>query len=416
MYQLHKYPGGSRRRLAAAGILTLVLAAVAACSSSGSSSSGGSGGSGGSASKGPVLVGGLMPLSGPVGAFGSLEKAAIDLAISQVNSHGGVLGGRKLKLITADTQGTSTGSVAGFQQLVAQKPAVIEGPILTAEVAPLVSLANSAKIPLLEGSTTQTVEKGQPTGSDWFFRTTETQTPQAAAQVGYAINTLHAKTAAILYSADELGQGYLSVVKAALAGTNLKLVASVSAPDTATDFTAQISALKAAHPDALFFINLAPQSATFLKQAKQQGLSIPVLTGSAVIDGVYYFHLAPGTDLPNGSLLTVPSWPISDTSDPGAKAFVTAYTKAAKAAPNDVSTGWYTSTLFLAAAISKAGSTDGAAIAKALDAMKNFTSFDGISVPTPPFQCDAQQNCDNSTLILTIKNGDLVDFGTAKGN
>jgi branched-chain amino acid transport system substrate-binding protein len=412
MYQLHKYPGGGKRRLAAAGILSLVLVAIAACSSSGSSS----GGSSGSADKGPVVIGGLMPLSGPVGAFGGLEKAAIDLAVSQINSHGGVLGGRKLKLVTADTQGTSTGSVAGFQQLVAQKPAVIEGPILTAEVAPLVSLANSAQIPLLEGSTTQSVEKGQSGGSDWFFRTTETQTPQAAAQVAYAISTLHAKNVAVLYSADELGQGYLSVVKAALAGKNLKLVASVSAPDTATDFTAQISALKAAHPDALFFINLAPQSATFLKQAKQQGLTIPVLTGSAVLDGVFYFHLAPGSDLPDGSLLTVPSWPISDTTDAGAKPFVTAYTKAAKAAPNDVSTGWYTSTLFLAAAIDKAGSTDSAAIAKALNSMKNFTSFDGIGVPTPPFECDAQQNCDNSTLILTIKNGALVDSGTAKGN
>src|SRR6266550_2660402 len=71
-------------------VVVLCVAALAtACSGSGS------------ASRSPVRVGALYPLSGTQGAGGSQEERGVGLAVEWANAHGAV-GGRSVRLETVD--------------------------------------------------------------------------------------------------------------------------------------------------------------------------------------------------------------------------------------------------------------------------------------------------------------------------
>lgn len=99
--------------LSAAVVLAV---SVAACGSSG--------GSGGSATPGvtshQILIGAPQPLTGPFAFYGGYADAGIQAVFNEVNASGGIYG-RKLKLLTADTQCTSGAlAVSATRQLLDQ--------------------------------------------------------------------------------------------------------------------------------------------------------------------------------------------------------------------------------------------------------------------------------------------------------
>src|SRR6476660_802783 len=53
-----------------------------------------------------VKLGALMDVTGPIANFMPALLAAQQLAVDEVNANGGMLGGKKLRLVTVDTQGT----------------------------------------------------------------------------------------------------------------------------------------------------------------------------------------------------------------------------------------------------------------------------------------------------------------------
>ncbi len=87
-------------------LLALAGAALiaAGCGSSSSSSSGGGGGGGSTtADTSPITVGSVLDRTGPLNIYGTAMNDATNMAIDDINSHGGVLG-RKLKLVSYDAQ------------------------------------------------------------------------------------------------------------------------------------------------------------------------------------------------------------------------------------------------------------------------------------------------------------------------
>src|SRR3989449_10629456 len=66
----------------------------------------------------PVKIGVLTPLSPPGDASaGQFIVRGAKMAVDDVNARGGVLGGRKIELVTEDDSGTPEKGVAGFRKL-----------------------------------------------------------------------------------------------------------------------------------------------------------------------------------------------------------------------------------------------------------------------------------------------------------
>lgn len=107
-----------RRRgasVTAASLLTALSLVAAACS-----------GNGAGGAKGPLLIGLLNTMSGPFAQFGKDGLVGADLAVSQINSSGGV-DGRKIKLVSEDEQLSATATVKAMRDFASQGIHIVVG-------------------------------------------------------------------------------------------------------------------------------------------------------------------------------------------------------------------------------------------------------------------------------------------------
>ncbi len=141
-----------RRYGAAAALASSLVLLTAACASSGSSgSSSGSGGGSGS-SKAPYNIGLAAGITGPAAAIVTGEIQGIKAAFSQVNAAGGI-DGRKLNLVTSDTQNVATTAVAALTKLATENNVIASfGDILANNCQAQVPVAKAHQIALLCGT------------------------------------------------------------------------------------------------------------------------------------------------------------------------------------------------------------------------------------------------------------------------
>lgn len=136
------------RRYGAVAALAALAVAVAACGSSGSSSSSGSSGG----SKSPYNIGLAAGITGPAAAIVTGEIQGIKAAFSQVNAQGGI-DGRKLNLVTADTQNVATTAVAALTQLATDNNVIASfGDVLANNCQAQAPVAKQRQIALLCGT------------------------------------------------------------------------------------------------------------------------------------------------------------------------------------------------------------------------------------------------------------------------
>jgi len=86
--------------------------------------------------KGTVKIGALLPLNLPIG---QMMLTAINIAVSEINDKGGVLGYR-IEVVTYDTQWSADKAVEGFKYLAEQDVKVIIGPYGSHEALAILDL------------------------------------------------------------------------------------------------------------------------------------------------------------------------------------------------------------------------------------------------------------------------------------
>src|SRR5579864_4172084 len=98
------------------------------------------------AAKEPILIGYLPALTGPSSSTGVGINRGVQLAVQEINAAGGI-GGRKLELITRDTQSDPTKAVNGAAELThGEKVSVVIGPVNSGEslaAVPLLARTNT---------------------------------------------------------------------------------------------------------------------------------------------------------------------------------------------------------------------------------------------------------------------------------
>src|SRR2546421_5511859 len=99
--------------------------------------------------QGPVKIGVLTPLSPPGDASaGQFIVRGAKMAADDVNARGGVLGGRKIELVTEDDSGTPEKGVAGFRKLATLDQVVaVVGQFHSSVMGAVQELAEQFKIP-----------------------------------------------------------------------------------------------------------------------------------------------------------------------------------------------------------------------------------------------------------------------------
>ncbi len=137
-----------RARFLSASAAAITVALVAGCSSSGTSASSTST----SSAKPPIVIGASLSLTGDFSADGQAFQRGYNLWVSDVNSHGGILG-RQVKLDVLNDNSSPTQVVTNYQKLITvNKVDLTFGPFSSLLTAPAAATAHRYGYAFVEGA------------------------------------------------------------------------------------------------------------------------------------------------------------------------------------------------------------------------------------------------------------------------
>lgn len=306
-------------------------------------------------------------------AFAEPYKKGIELALEEINAEGGVLD-RPLEFIFRDDQGDPGEAIKIAEELMTSEgTAMITGSILSNVGLAIASLAAEKEwVYLAAEPLADAVTWSQ--GNPWTFRLRASTYMQAAMLAEQAAQTDAVKYATIAPNY-AYGKDAVAAFKEVL--TELKpeveFVGEQWPALFKIDAGAEVQALERAKPDAIYNVTFGPDLAKFVREGGTRGL-FEGRTVYGLLSGEPEYIEPLGDEAPEGWVVTGYPW-YDFTEDDGAnKAFVDAYQARWEETPKLGSLVGYMTAQSIAAAIEKAGSTEGDAIRQA---------FEGLTVETP---------------------------------
>lgn len=379
-----------RTQIARGSALAAVLALVAACTGSTATSSpsaaattpaiappsvAGSAPAASPSSGGTIKIGGGFALTGDESALDLPAANGAKLAVSEINNAGGVLGS-KIDFIVHDSQYKMDVTAQTAKQFVEQdKVPLFIGYTDTDSVLAAGPIFQAAKIPFITvGATSPKIPKQV---GDMMFLACFGDNVQAAVGAEYAFKKF-GKSAYLLkdngVEYTTLLAGYFKSRFTELGGT---IVLDESYADKETNFSAQITKIKALNPKPDFYYvaampyNIGP----IVKQFRDAGITGPIVGGDGY-DTPDLVKVA-GASTSNVFFTTHALMDASIGTD-GIKKFIAAYKAAYGNDPeNAFAALGYDTVYLLVDAIKRAGSTDSAAVKAAIEATKDFPGITG---------------------------------------
>lgn len=233
----------------------------------------------------PIRLADVAEMSGAGATVGTNWKNGIDLAVSEINARGGVLG-HKIEVTHADSQSNPGTARAQVQKALDANPYVLLGPGYSGSVKVTASLAAQAGIAqIMGGEAADLTQAGNP----YLFRTSFGQQSSMPKVARYIAEDVKAKSVAVVYVNNDFGKGGRDTIIKEFAKRDVKIVADLSTEAGQADFAADVIKIKASVPDAVFIYVNEEESARILKELKRQGVTAPLigettLTGQKVIE------------------------------------------------------------------------------------------------------------------------------------
>jgi branched-chain amino acid transport system substrate-binding protein len=369
-----------------------LLASFAACKKPGGGAAPGGSGSAAKNESSGLIVGHYASMTGNTAHFGQDTDKAVRMAVDDANANGGVLG-KPVKLTTLDDRGDTAEAASAVTRLID----VEHVNALIGEVASSLSLAGGRiaqrrGIPMISPSSTN--PKVTQVG-DYIFRVCFIDPFQGKVMATFARNTLKLDEVAILKDVkNDYSIGLADTFKASFTalGGKIALEQSYSAGDT--DFSAQLTAIKATKAQALYVPGYYSEVGAIARTAQRLGVNVPLLGGDGW-DAPELFRI--GGDALNGSYYSNHFAP--DGASPKGKAFMAAFKQKYGAEPTGLGMLGYDAAALLFDAVKRAGKLDGAAVRDALAQTKGFEGVAGT------ITMDKDRNPEKAAAILKIVNG-----------
>jgi branched-chain amino acid transport system substrate-binding protein len=355
--------------------VALLVAAVTATACSGGLAGGGTDTEPAADSNEPIVLGMVAPLSGSSAAVGPNMSNGAQLAVDEINEAGGVLG-RDLELAVEDGACDPGTAVAAANLLVTKGAVASVGGYCSGATLPTLPIFDGATVPMIipAANSTELVDQDL----DAVFLINGTGAQQADAAVAW-IEQQGAQRVALIddntsYSADiaELTAARLAESGAA------EVVISESVTAGESDYSANVTAVLDADPDFIYWTGYYQEGGLIIRQLRQAGYTGPIMVADGSVDG-QLVEIA-GAESAEGVFATMTQTP--ETIE-GAGDWITRYTEEFGVDPGPYSTQSYDAVRVAAEAIESAGSTDGAEIIAALEAIDGFELFSGPLTFTP---------------------------------
>lgn len=374
-------------------------------------------GGGGAGKQDEIVVGVYGSLTGGDATFGQSTKAGVEEAIAELGANdAGKIAGLSVRTVVEDDQGKAEEAATVVQKLINQDQVVcVIGEVASSRSIAAAPNCQSAGVPMISPSSTN--PKVTQVG-DYIFRMCFLDDFQGQTMARFAWQNLGLKKVAILkdvksdYSVG-LAQ-YFTEAFTKLGGT---IVAEQAYTAGDQDFSAQITAIKAKHPDAIFIPGYYTEVGLIARKARELGLNVPLLGG----DGWESEKLLEiGGDALNGAYYSN-HWAL-DKPDSNLQAFLGAYRARFKSDPDAIGGLAYDAAHVLFGALRRMASEDPAtfkglgsskagtparkaATAKLRDLIAQTANFQGV---TGTITLDANRNASKPAVVIEVKGGKKV--------
>ena len=346
-----------------------------------------------------VKIGGIGPLTGAYANYGLSEKNGAELAVKEINEAGGIAG-KQIELSYQDSQGESESAVNAYGKLMDWGMEVSLGCVLSGENASVVAAAHDDDVLLItpSGSADKCID-----GNDKAFRVCFYDSYQGAAAAQYIKDNNMVDTVGILYQSDNdysVGLYNAFVAKCGELGITIAETQTFTS-STNTDFSTQVSALVSSGVKLVFIPLYAEEASTFLTQAHGKFADDVYFFGADGLDGILG-KVEQDTSLANNVLMLTPF--AADNPAENVQSFVKKYQEAYGATPDQFAADAYDAIYAIKAAVEKAGSTSGAALASALTSL----TVEGVT-GTMTWGSDGNTNKPASAILYYDGVGTLFD-------
>ena len=276
-----------------------------------------------------------------------------------------------------------------------EKVVALLGEVASSRSIEAAIVAQKYRIPLISPSSTnpKVTEIG-----NYIFRVCFIDPFQGTALAKFASSHLKARRVAIVTSVSSAySVGLAKFFREQFVADGGQVVLEQKYSEGDKDFKAQLTAIKAAAPDAIFVPGYYTEAALMCKQARDLGLKQPlfggdgweapelITIGGKAVEGCYYStHYSP--EIPTAAV----------------KTFVQRFKARWNGeTPDAMAALGYDSALVLIDAIRRAGSTDSDKIRSALATTKDLEGVTGRTT------IDAQRNASKPAVVVEVRNGEF---------
>ena len=344
-----------------------------------------------------ILIGAVYPITGRFSSAHPPMENGIELAVEEINTS--QRNSVNIRLVVRDEQSSVEGSVAAFNKLIYQdKVSVILGPSSSSHVPAAFSIAQQNQVVAMSPIS---AASGLSAVGDFVFRTNLTTDVLIPNGVRVTQEKLGYQRVATLFDdIDLFSQTSDTELRKALADNSIEILATESFQTNTTDFSAQLTRIKALDPDAIFISSTVANIPDILIQGRELGIpfDIPFIVNLSLSRDLVE---AAGTAAEG--TITFTSW--DRTADtPGNQEFVQNYITKYGIEPNIWAAQCYAAVYVLAKGIADAESTDPEEIANALANIRDFDTILG------KFSFNAVGDAVYDPIVLIVKDGKFEVF------
>ena len=252
---------------------------------------------------GPIVVGHHCDLTGVISSWGVWHDKAAKAAVDIINQGGGIAG-RKVELVTEDTESNPAPGARKLRNLIQRSNAeFVVGSVHSGVMLAAIPIASELKT--IYFSTGEATEATGSKGTRYSFRTGTDTYSIAAASMPWAVQNF-GKTWTIIYADYAWGQSTDQESKAFIERAGGKVLKSIAVPLDTKDFVPYLAQISS-DAEVLLPAFIGSLSVAFYTQAKNMGLDkkMKMISSSASIEsiapddiqgaaeGVYFFENFP---------------------------------------------------------------------------------------------------------------------------
>lgn len=347
-------------------------------------------------------VGGIGPTTGGAAVYGQAVKNAIQIALDEINANGGY-NGYQVEYLFADDEHDAEKSVNAYNSLKDWGMQLLIGTVTS---SPCIAVADKT----LADNMFQITPSGSATecaANANVFRMCFSDPNQGIASAQYINDHNLAKKVGVIYDASDVySSGITDKFREEAVGKNFEIVAEEQfTADSKTDFTTQLTKIKAAGADLVFLPFYYTEAALVLNQAKQMDYA-PIFFGCDGMDGILTLENF-DKSLAEGLMLLTPF--SADATDSLTQNFVKAYQARYGEIPNQFAADAYDCAYTLKLAIEKVNANPSMSVSDLCNALKAaMTTINQKGLTGDSISWEANGEPNKTPKAVVITNGTYV--------